>query len=271
MWAFPFSGWAWCSLACTTWGKPFDRCEMIPIPFLDGGARAPAAGSGCRRHSDRGAAILVRHDCRIVITLASQGLIDSAGRYRAHARRRDRNLRRHPGGVHRPQPGRAARGHLPPRLQHLHRDHRARAHRLVDLGEQTAAGGDSLPRQIANAHVAFNVLGVALFIGFVPQIARLLRRVIPGEDRLTWTWRAPRHANTPQPLCSNSMRTRTPGSADEPGGGFQQRGYPRDLASRRLIGMCGNALPVVYLTENRCPQDSMRPLSHLGAFDREVV
>ena len=49
----------------------------------------------------------------------------------------------------------------------------------------TLPAGDSLPRQIANAHVAFNVLGVAVFIGFVPQIARLLRLVIPGEDRLT--------------------------------------------------------------------------------------
>jgi phosphate:Na+ symporter len=44
-------------------------------------------------------------------------------------------------------------------------------------------GGDSLPRQIANAHVAFNVLGTALFIGFTPQIARLLKRILPGEDR----------------------------------------------------------------------------------------
>ncbi|HXG90376.1 MAG TPA: Na/Pi symporter [Vicinamibacterales bacterium] len=40
-------------------------------------------------------------------------------------------------------------------------------------------GGDSLPRQIANAHMTFNVLGVAAFIGFTPLIARLLNYVVP--------------------------------------------------------------------------------------------
>lgn len=40
-------------------------------------------------------------------------------------------------------------------------------------------GGGEVARQIANAHVSFNVLGVALFIGVTPQIARLLERVIP--------------------------------------------------------------------------------------------
>jgi phosphate:Na+ symporter len=42
-------------------------------------------------------------------------------------------------------------------------------------------GGDSLPRQIANAHVAFNLLGVAIFIGFTPVLARFLNRVIPDK------------------------------------------------------------------------------------------
>lgn len=40
-------------------------------------------------------------------------------------------------------------------------------------------GGDSLPRQIANAHVAFNVMGVAAFIGLTPVIARILEHLIP--------------------------------------------------------------------------------------------
>lgn len=61
----------------------------------------------------------------------------------------------------------------------------------VMLIEQLAAlaralpGGDSVPRQIANAHVAFNVLGVTAFIGFTPWIARLLERVVPGRDQET--------------------------------------------------------------------------------------
>ena len=40
-------------------------------------------------------------------------------------------------------------------------------------------GGGSLPRQIANAHVAFNVLGVAAFIAFTPLAARLLESISP--------------------------------------------------------------------------------------------
>lgn len=43
-------------------------------------------------------------------------------------------------------------------------------------------GGGSLTRQIANAHVAFNVLGVAAFIGFTPVIARLLTHVVPDRS-----------------------------------------------------------------------------------------
>ena len=55
----------------------------------------------------------------------------------------------------------------------------------VLLIEQLAAlsralpGGDSLPRQIANAHVAFNVLGVAVFLPFAAMIARVLERRLP--------------------------------------------------------------------------------------------
>ena len=41
---------------------------------------------------------------------------------------------------------------------------------------QQLPGGDSLPRQIANAHVAFNVLGVVAFLPFTSHIARLLER-----------------------------------------------------------------------------------------------
>ena len=40
-------------------------------------------------------------------------------------------------------------------------------------------GGESLPRQIANAHVAFNVLGVVIFLPVVGRVARLLQRLIP--------------------------------------------------------------------------------------------
>jgi len=62
----------------------------------------------------------------------------------------------------------------------------------VILIEQLAAlaralpGGDSVPQQIANAHVAFNILGVGAFIGFTPWIARQLERFVPdraGEKR----------------------------------------------------------------------------------------
>jgi phosphate:Na+ symporter len=48
---------------------------------------------------------------------------------------------------------------------------------------QLLPGGGSVPRQIANAHVAFNVLGVALFIGFTPQVARLLEYAIPSREQ----------------------------------------------------------------------------------------
>ncbi len=40
-------------------------------------------------------------------------------------------------------------------------------------------GGESVPRQIANAHVAFNLVGVLAFLPFTARIARLLERLIP--------------------------------------------------------------------------------------------
>lgn len=47
-------------------------------------------------------------------------------------------------------------------------------------------GGGDLPRQIANAHVLFNVFGVLLFVAFVPMIASVLQRAIPdaGGDEV---------------------------------------------------------------------------------------
>lgn len=43
--------------------------------------------------------------------------------------------------------------------------------------------GGTVARHIANAHVAFNVLGVALFIGFVPLISRGLLLLIPQSKK----------------------------------------------------------------------------------------
>jgi phosphate:Na+ symporter len=42
-------------------------------------------------------------------------------------------------------------------------------------------GSESLPRQIANAHVAFNVLGVAVFLPFTALIARILEQLLPDK------------------------------------------------------------------------------------------
>lgn len=41
--------------------------------------------------------------------------------------------------------------------------------------------GGAVARQIANAHVTFNVIGVALFVGFLTPIAHLLERAIPSR------------------------------------------------------------------------------------------
>ncbi len=43
-------------------------------------------------------------------------------------------------------------------------------------------GGQSLPRQIANAHVAFNVLGVVVFLPVVGRIAQFLEAIIPDAS-----------------------------------------------------------------------------------------
>lgn len=45
----------------------------------------------------------------------------------------------------------------------------------------TAIGGDP-SRQVANAHVAFNVLGAAAMLGFVGPASRVLERLVPERD-----------------------------------------------------------------------------------------
>ena len=49
---------------------------------------------------------------------------------------------------------------------------------------QALTPGGGVARHLANAHVAFNVLGVLLFIGFVPWIARALERLLPSSKTL---------------------------------------------------------------------------------------
>jgi phosphate:Na+ symporter len=50
------------------------------------------------------------------------------------------------------------------------------------------SAGAGVARQIANAHVMFNVAGVLLMIGFVPAIGHLMTRIIPegGGRRSRW-------------------------------------------------------------------------------------
>lgn len=43
------------------------------------------------------------------------------------------------------------------------------------------SGEASLARQIANAHILFNVLGVLLFVGFIPLISKTLTKIIPDR------------------------------------------------------------------------------------------
>ncbi|MBL7913152.1 MAG: Na/Pi cotransporter family protein [Bacteroidia bacterium] len=50
---------------------------------------------------------------------------------------------------------------------------------LVNL----VSGDSSLARHIANSHVLFNILAAALFIGFVPLIARTLIKLIPNKGK----------------------------------------------------------------------------------------
>ncbi|MDQ3061356.1 MAG: Na/Pi symporter, partial [Acidobacteriota bacterium] len=45
------------------------------------------------------------------------------------------------------------------------------------------SGEADLENKIANAHVLFNVLGVALFVGFVPVIVKVLDKLIPDNQR----------------------------------------------------------------------------------------
>ena len=49
---------------------------------------------------------------------------------------------------------------------------------LVALARLT---GDELPQQIANAHVAFNVIGAVVFIGFTGLAATWLTRLVPDR------------------------------------------------------------------------------------------
>jgi phosphate:Na+ symporter len=43
--------------------------------------------------------------------------------------------------------------------------------------------GDDIARQIANAQIIFNILGVVLVIGFLPLIARGLEKLIPDKQK----------------------------------------------------------------------------------------
>ncbi|MBW4601784.1 MAG: Na/Pi symporter [Calothrix sp. FI2-JRJ7] len=52
------------------------------------------------------------------------------------------------------------------------------APQLVQLA-QAISGGAGVGRQVANAQMLFNILGVVIVIGFLPMIARLLEKLIP--------------------------------------------------------------------------------------------
>jgi phosphate:Na+ symporter len=54
---------------------------------------------------------------------------------------------------------------------------------LTELARSLTPGG-TVARHIANAHVAFNVLGVLLFVGVIPLVSKVLFRVIPQSDKL---------------------------------------------------------------------------------------
>jgi len=41
---------------------------------------------------------------------------------------------------------------------------------------------DNLMRQIANFHTMFNIVNAAIFIGFTPLLARMMKKMIPGEE-----------------------------------------------------------------------------------------
>jgi Na+/phosphate symporter len=55
------------------------------------------------------------------------------------------------------------------------------ANQLAAAGQWLAFGSDNVGRQIANAHVLFNVTGALAFVGLVPMVAKLLERLIPAR------------------------------------------------------------------------------------------
>jgi len=57
------------------------------------------------------------------------------------------------------------------------------APQLMAAGQWLAFGSDNVGRQIANAHVLFNVAGALLVVGFVPFIAVILEKLIPDQAR----------------------------------------------------------------------------------------
>ena len=59
----------------------------------------------------------------------------------------------------------------------------ALSHQLAAAGQWLAFGSENVGRQIANAHVLFNIAGALAFVGFVPLAARLLERLIPERGR----------------------------------------------------------------------------------------
>lgn len=54
---------------------------------------------------------------------------------------------------------------------------------LADLSRMLSPGG-TVGRHLANAHVMFNVLGVLLFIGFIPAVSRFLHWLIPASAKV---------------------------------------------------------------------------------------
>ncbi|BAZ44248.1 putative transporter [Chondrocystis sp. NIES-4102] len=55
------------------------------------------------------------------------------------------------------------------------------APQLVQLA-QAISGDGGVGRQVANAQMLFNILGVVLVIGFLPAVARILTRLIPDKQ-----------------------------------------------------------------------------------------
>jgi len=55
------------------------------------------------------------------------------------------------------------------------------ANQLAAAGQWLAFGSDNVGRQIANAHVLFNVAGALAFVCLVPMVAKLLKRIFPDR------------------------------------------------------------------------------------------